>query len=415
MRLSAFILANLEPLLQEWEDFARSLGIVTASMSAKALRDHAELILKAIAVDMETAQSPTEQTAKSKGDAPAPPTHLPESAGASHGSERADDGFSLAQMVSEYRALRACVLRLWAREEAAAASPTPTPDSYQQQIRFHEATDEALAASILSYSDAVGQMFEAKASRRMAALGTLSAGLCHDMSHVLLPMRACLNALTHHDHSPVTDPLLDTLRSSVTQLGDLTKGLRALAMDPDDCAASPDSTLLHEWWTTAVSPLTWALPAGVRLHVDGLDGTDPALPPVRVPAHALMQAVYNLVQNAAHALGQRNAAESRRTGARPTGNIWITAGLETATPGATPTGAVHLTIRDDGPGMDKGTVARCTEAFFTTKPHDQGTGLGLYLVRNAVERYGGKLLVESDVGEGTLFTLLLPTADAAEG
>jgi signal transduction histidine kinase len=164
---------------------------------------------------------------------------------------------------------------------------------------------------------------------------------------------------------------------------------------------------------SAVSPFTWTLPKGVRLHAAGLIEAGSGLPAVRVPPHVLMQAAFNLVQNAAQALGQRNAANP---GAEPTGNIWITASLRPAPPGTPSTraeGAVYLTVRDDGPGMDAGTVARCTEAFFTTKAKDHGTGLGLFLVRTAVERHGGRLFVASKVGEGSSFTLIL-RAVAAE-
>ncbi|MBC7772136.1 MAG: HAMP domain-containing histidine kinase [Pyrinomonadaceae bacterium] len=70
----------------------------------------------------------------------------------------------------------------------------------------------------------------------------------------------------------------------------------------------------------------------------------------------------------------------------------------------------RLTVRDDGPGMDPSTVLRCTEPFFTTKPKDVGLGLGLYMVRVVVERHGGKLVIESQAGKGTVFTLILPAA-----
>ncbi len=104
MRLSAFILAKMEPILQDWESFARSLGTVTSSMDAAALRDHAQLILRAVAADLETPQSLAQQEAKGEGDAPARPAYLPPSAATSHGVLRAEEGFSLEEMVSEYRA-----------------------------------------------------------------------------------------------------------------------------------------------------------------------------------------------------------------------------------------------------------------------------------------------------------------------
>ena len=407
MRLSAFILANMEPILSDWVSFARTLGDVTSSMDSASLRDHAELILRAVAADLETPQSPAQQEAKSEGDAPARPAHLPETAATSHGAVRAEEGFSLEQMVSEYRALRATVLRLWARVQSA-----PDPESFQELMRFNEAIDEALADSIKTYSHAVDHMAVTKARYRMEALGTLSAGLGHDMANVLFPMRMCLSTLADGGLTPQTAPLVDAIRRAVEHLGGLSKGLRALSMDPDNSAGMPDTTVLHEWWASAISPFTWALPKGVRLHAEGMSGEGESLPPVRIPAHVLMQAVFNLVQNAAQALGHRNASHPSPPGAEPSGNIWITAGLERAAHSCGAAGAVRLTVRDDGPGMDPGTMARCTEAFFTTKAKDLGTGLGLFLVRTAVERHGGNLLIESKIGEGASLTLILPAAAA---
>lgn len=184
LRLSAFIVSHMEAVLQEWEDFARSLGTVTSSMDAEALRDHAELMLRAVAVDLETAQSPAQQEAKSEGDAPERAASLPESAATSHGSDRAHEGFTLEQMVSEYRALRATVPRPWARVQKL-----PDAEAFQEVMRFNEAVDEALADSIKTYSHAVDQMAASKARVRMEALGTFSARLVHGMTNVLLPIR----------------------------------------------------------------------------------------------------------------------------------------------------------------------------------------------------------------------------------
>ncbi len=405
MRLSTFIFANMEPILQDWEDFARSLGSVTSSMDAVALRDHAELMLRAVAADLETAQSPAQQEAKSEGGAPPRAAHLPPSAATSHGVVRAEDGFSLEEMVAEYRALRASVLRLWAKMQAPGS-----PESFQELMRFNEAIDEALTDSIKTYSHAVDQMAETKARHRLQGLGTLTAGLGHDMTNVLLPMRACLGKFTNDGLTPATAPLVDALRRAVEHLDGLTKGLRALSMDVDNSGASSPSIVLSEWWASAISPFTWALPSGVRLHAEGLGSGDKALPPVYIPAHVLMQAVFNLVQNAAQALAQPNGADPH---AEPTGNIWITARLEGPSPGcSSESGAVFLTVRDDGPGMDASTAARCMDAFFTTKAKNHGTGLGLYLVRTVVQRHGGELRVESKLGEGASFTLVLPIAAA---
>jgi signal transduction histidine kinase len=391
----------MEPILCDWEEFAQSLGMVTEEMDAAGLRDHAKLILLAVAKDLETHQSKAEQEAKGKGDAPEPPAHEPETAAESHGSVRAEEGFSLQQMVSEYRALRASVLRLWCRSVECTA-----PDAFEQLMRFNEAIDEALTDSIQTYAAALDTMFAARARERMVALGTLTAGLGHDMANVLMPMRTALDQLQDLHPGPPSAPLVLSLRRSVDHLRGLTKGLRSMSVDPEDPAASPDTTVLHEWWSQAISPFTWALPRGVRIVAEGLDGNPPR-PPVRVPGHVLMQAVFNLVQNAVDALAGQ--AASSTTPSTPTplrdGRIWVTA---RARPDA-----VALSVRDNGPGMDAATLARCTEPFFSTKPRDRGSGLGLALARTAMERQGGKLTIESTPGEGSTFTLLLPIAAPA--
>src|SRR5947209_4168869 len=107
MRLSQFILANVEPILADWESFARSIA-PGAIMDTRALRDHAESILRAAARDMACAQTTAEQSEKSKGDGDIGPagTRLDE-ASAVHGVGRVGSGFNLMEMVSEYRALRA--------------------------------------------------------------------------------------------------------------------------------------------------------------------------------------------------------------------------------------------------------------------------------------------------------------------
>lgn len=409
LRIASFILANMEPILLGWEDFARSLGAVTSSMDAAGLRDHAELILRAVAADLETEQTAAQQEAKSRGHAMPRPGRLPVMSANAHGAARAEEGFSLEQMVSEYRALRATVLRLWAFGGVGLASI----DSYEQQIRFSEAIDEALADSVQTYAFAVDQRLLTKAQRRTEALGILAAGLGHDMRNVLLPMRSCLETLADED-TPKTAPVVRALQRAVEHLDGLSKGLRTLAMEPEQSEGASPATLLREWWASAISPFTWTLPKGVRLHVRGLGNPDPDLPPVRVPAHVLMQAVFNLVQNASQALDERGAANH---GAQPAGNIWVSAGLDAPKNARGHTGArptVYLTVRDDGPGMDEHTVARCTEVFFTTKAKDYGAGLGLYLVRSIVERHGGALFIESKVGEGSSFTLALPAAHVHE-
>ncbi|HUF70728.1 MAG TPA: sensor histidine kinase [Longimicrobiales bacterium] len=146
MRLSEFIDQDREPIMVEWETFARRLGAITETMDIAALRDHASEMLTVIAADLETPQTEREQRRKSRGLAPDeagdPPT-----AAESHGADRAERGFSIEEMVSEYRALRATVIRLW-MDTCETIGETEVLD----MVRFNEAIDQALAESVVRYT-----------------------------------------------------------------------------------------------------------------------------------------------------------------------------------------------------------------------------------------------------------------------
>lgn len=147
MRLADFIEKTMDGILADWEAFAATRSPASSRMETLALRDHAPQILRAISADLRTPQTAAEELAKSQGLAPVAPG-APHTAAEAHGTLRAQSGFSIAQVVSEYRALRASVLRLWMQaddypDRAAAA---------EDVMRFNEAIDQAIAESVDFYS-----------------------------------------------------------------------------------------------------------------------------------------------------------------------------------------------------------------------------------------------------------------------
>jgi signal transduction histidine kinase len=148
MRLKVFILQNMEAILVEWESFAASLVPNASTLSALLLRDHAQQILEAIVQDLSAPQSgnvPSEKSIAATG-----PVHgAPKTAAETHGYLRASDGFDIKQMASEYRALRASVLRLWMAECGPAGL------HQDDLMRFNEAIDQALAESINFFTEKV--------------------------------------------------------------------------------------------------------------------------------------------------------------------------------------------------------------------------------------------------------------------
>ena len=145
MNLSTFILDNIEPILQEWEAFARSIFPIDQTVNTKELRDHAKQMLLVIAADLERTESNGDQAKKSKGLAPQNETK--ETPAEEHGLSRMEQGFSLRDMVSEYRALRASVTKLFGN----ASRKTHSSD-LNDLIRFNEAIDQSLSEAIAKYT-----------------------------------------------------------------------------------------------------------------------------------------------------------------------------------------------------------------------------------------------------------------------
>lgn len=144
MRLADFIRAQIEPILQDWEEFAETLRHARY-MSKAGLRDHARDMLLEIADDLECDQSESEQAAKSKGCGPA--AGGTESWAEVHGGDRQTSGFSVMETTSEFRALRASVVSRWIQAHTTISGP-----QLDDLTRFHEAIDQAVAESLEQYA-----------------------------------------------------------------------------------------------------------------------------------------------------------------------------------------------------------------------------------------------------------------------
>jgi signal transduction histidine kinase len=146
MRLADFILTNRAAILAEWDEFAKSCSPASSSMGLAALSDHANEMLTVIAQDLKTPQGGLEQSEKSKGNAPAPDSNK-RTAAEKHGTGRAESGFTIDEMVAEYRALRASVVRLWTKEQGEI-----TPTDLDDLTRFNEAIDQSLTESVTRFT-----------------------------------------------------------------------------------------------------------------------------------------------------------------------------------------------------------------------------------------------------------------------
>jgi len=226
-----------------------------------------------------------------------------------------------------------------------------------------------------------------RTAERLASIGTLAAGLGHDLGNTILPILCRLDALEAESLGPKAREELAAVRHAVEYLRQLSQGLRLFALDPRDSTASTGVTVLEDWWE-CVSPLLLnALPKRIALHAEFAS----ELPPVAVATHRLSQAVLNLVSNAAEAITGRGRVRIRAE--RVEDDL------------------VHLTVDDNGRGMSPEVRKHSLDPFFTTKTRGLSTGLGLALAHAVAQTSGGTLEIESEEGKGTSVILALPVAD----
>lgn len=143
-RLHQFMIDNTESIVMEWEAFARTLLPASRDMSPLSLRDHIHQILEFFVADIQSPQTIDDEISKSRGKSLNQPGTT---AAEDHAALRLSGGFDLGQMISEYRALRSSVIKLW-----RATGPAMDDTDFLEMTRFNEAVDQALAESASFYS-----------------------------------------------------------------------------------------------------------------------------------------------------------------------------------------------------------------------------------------------------------------------
>jgi signal transduction histidine kinase len=368
MRLAEFILRDMESILVEWEAFAASLLPAAASMTPSALRDEAKEILEAVAKDLSTSQTKQAQIDKSRGRAPKL-IHASETAAQTHAILRARSGLDINQLASEYRALRASVLRLWA--EASQSDDINLEDV----IRFNEAIDQALAESIEFFSEQVERS-------RNLLLGMLG----HDMRNPLNAIQmtasylAALNA-----GAEVSEAAFRLIRSGASiqaLLDDLVDFNRTkLGLGINITLANVD---LAKVCADEVEQLRGAHP-GRRLELEVIGDTWGLWDGLR-----LQQLLRNLVSNAIK-YGETDA---------PVRVVLTGEGA-----------SVRIEVVNSGPGLEQSDLNQIFDPLKrgSVQHHDtyDSLGLGLYIVREVARAHGGEIDVRSDKGE-TVFAVRLP-------
>jgi signal transduction histidine kinase len=238
-------------------------------------------------------------------------------------------------------------------------------------------------------------------SQKMEALGTLAGGVAHDFNNILAAILG--NAeLARQDMAPGS-PVRQSLHeiSTAARRGrELVRLILAFSRQ-QPLARTPVCP------ATIVEETCSLLRTAVGSHVQLIKSITPGGPAILADPTRLGQVLLNLGTNAVHALQ-----------GKPGQIGFLVDHVSPDDPALPPElveqgqhsglGAVRISVRDDGCGMDEATRARIFEPFFTTKGLGQGTGLGLPMVLGIVEAHGGTISVSSESGQGTTFTLFFP-------
>jgi signal transduction histidine kinase len=372
MRLADFISLNIEKILSEWVAFARTRISVGQGMTDLALLDDAAAILHEVARDMRTTQSSLEQQAKSRGDGVVDPS-LAATPSHAHAMQRVRSGFEVNQMVSEFRALRATVLRLWS-ESAGQASIEDLNDV----TRFNEAIDQTLAESLKSF---VSEVDRAR-NLFMSVLG-------HDLRTPLSTIFTCSSILKLRRPEDARE---------VEMIQRSSERMRGLV----DVVLAYTRRNLGTVLPVELKPVR--LDQLVRDCVHDLVVTNPDRAIMFAnsgdiqgiwDSGRLSQLVSNLVGNA---LKYGDPAQP------------INVSLD-----ADDSDEIVLQVRNRGPHIDPRLIADIFEPLIrgTNPPGSANAGganmgLGLYIAREVASAHFGTISVASDASSGTVFEVRLP-------
>ena len=138
----------------------------------------------------------------------------------------------------------------------------------------------------------------------------------------------------------------------------------------------------------------------------------PDLPPIRANPHRLEQVFLNLISNAEHAMAEMAARVKTQSEGSSEQRAAYQKHLEITT--EADGNQVIATVRDNGCGIPAEARANIFEPFFTTKPAGEGTGLGLSISYDIIANYGGEITFETEINQGTTFTLRFPIAEEGE-
>ena len=259
-------------------------------------------------------------------------------------------------------------------------------DTYQERDYLRSNLENEVERKTLALKEAQAELVQ---SAKLASLGTLSAGIAHEINNslnyvngALQPLERLVLAKMPEADRPKTEKLISVMKEGLHLTVEIVRSLRSYTGLNQ---AKFNDVSLRQVAETTVTILRSKLRGHIETEID-----IPADLKVYGSVVGLNQVLMNLVTNAIDAMPDGGRLRFK------------------ASPAEANEDHVELTISDSGAGMDEATQARIFEPFFTTKSVGSGTGLGLHIVMTEVRRHHGQIRVQSSPGQGTSFSITLP-------
>ncbi|MBI2486084.1 MAG: HAMP domain-containing protein [Deltaproteobacteria bacterium] len=225
---------------------------------------------------------------------------------------------------------------------------------------------------------------------KMAAFGLLAAGVAHEVGNPLTSLSSLVQYVERKkcDESVCQEETFSLMRFHIDRIANIVREMVDFARPPK-----------YEWCLTQVNDVIQSAigiakydPCDKEVEVKTL--LDPEIPLITLVPDQLLQVCLNIILNAFDAM-------------QPGGELTITSKQVEE--------KVEIAFEDNGPGMSKEVMKHVFEPFFTTKEAGKGTGLGLSVSYGIIKNFGGEILVESQIGRGTTFTVVLPLGGNRHG
>lgn len=371
MRLAAFIRSNIEQISAEWELFAATL-LPDEEFSASVLRDGIVDILNEIATDMDRAQSAEQQQGKSEGD---PRRYQDiEDAAERHALARVKMGLSSRQVISEFRALRATVIRLW-QHDAIEIDKV----SLYDLTRFNEAIDQAMTEAAVRYTQEIDRS-------RELFLGVLGHDLRNPLGAIAGLAELQLRSKNPDRHGQFASQILicvGRMSHMITDLIELTRVRLGAGI-----SIRPTHTSMRHICTNVIEEMKAIYPTRTfQLNCnDDLPG--------KWDEARMSQVLSNLLGNAI----QHGDAKSPVT---------VTAKRDR--------NGVELSVHNQGTPIPSQLIPKIFDCLFqgasdqrSADDNSTSLGLGLYIAKEIISAHGGTIEVQSSEDEGTTFVARLP-------